>query len=126
MGLDPNVVFFFLLSLFLFFFKDFIYLFLEGRGKKKRGREKERERNINVQLPLECPQLGNWPTTQACALTGNQTSDPVFNPLSHTSQGWTLTSLIQFRRIQNKESARTHTPKQFFPNAYDSDCSVFL
>ena len=38
------------------------------------------------------PPLGTWPATQACALTGNQTSDlclfrrPVPNPLSHTSQ----------------------------------------
>ena len=36
--------------------------------------------------------LGTWPTTQACALTGNRTSDPLvrrpaLNPLSHTSQG---------------------------------------
>ena len=42
-------------------------------------------------LPLECPPMGTWPETQACALTGNQTSDPVvhrlvFSPLSHTSQ----------------------------------------
>ena len=49
------------------------------------------ERDIN-QLPLTPPQLGTWPTTQACALTGNQTSNllvhrPVLNPLSHTSQG---------------------------------------
>ena len=27
-------------------------------------------------FPLACPQLGTWPTTQACALTGNQTRDP--------------------------------------------------
>ena len=38
-------------------------------------------------LPLMCPLLGTWPATQACALTGNQTSDPFFlrlalNPLS--------------------------------------------
>ena len=64
------------------------YLFLE-RGE---GREKERERNTNVWLPLTCPQLGTWPTIQACALTGNQTSNtlvprPALNPLSHTSQG---------------------------------------
>ena len=64
------------------------YLFLE-RGK---GREKESERNINVWLSLACPLLGTWPTTQACALTGNLTSNPlvhrpVVNPLSHTSQG---------------------------------------
>ena len=70
-------------------FKDFIYLFLE-RGD---GREKERERNINVWLPLMCClSLETWPVTQACALTGNRTRDPlvhrpVLNPLSYTSQG---------------------------------------
>ena len=53
-------------------FKYFIYLFLDRRE----GKEKERERNINVWLPLEHPLLGTWPTTEACALTGNQTGDP--------------------------------------------------
>ena len=72
----------------LYFLKIFIYLFLE-RGE---GREKEWERNLSVWLPRMCPLLGTWPTTQACALTGNQTSDPLvcrpaLNPLSHTSQG---------------------------------------
>ena len=52
------------------------------------------ERNI-CQVPLAHPQLGTWSTTQACALTGNQTSDllvhrPVLNPLSHTSWGRNL------------------------------------
>ena len=66
----------------------FIYLFPE-RGE---GKEKERDRNINVWLPLVHPQLGSWPATQACALTGNRTSNPLvqetaLNPLSHTSQG---------------------------------------
>ena len=28
-------------------------------------------------LPLTRPLLGTWPTTQVCALTGNQTSDPL-------------------------------------------------
>ena len=70
------------------FFKDFIYLFLE-RGE---GREKDRKRNISVWWPLTWPQLGTWPATQACALTGNQTDDllvhrPMFNPLSYNSQG---------------------------------------
>ena len=37
------------------------------------------------------PLLGTWPATQACALTGNQTGDPLvhrleLSPLSHTSQ----------------------------------------
>ena len=77
--------------LVFFFFKDFIYLLLE-RGEKK---EKERERNINVWwLPLARPLTGTWPATQTCALTRNQTGDPLvhrpaLNPLSHTSQGST-------------------------------------
>ena len=71
-----------------FIFKDFIYLFLD-RGE---GWKKERERNI-VWLPLMCLLPGTWPTTLACALTGNQTSDPlvcepVLSLLSHTSQGY--------------------------------------
>ena len=70
------------------FFKDFTYLFLQtGEAGKK-----ERERSINVWLPLVHPLLETWPATQACALTGNGTSDPLvrrpaLNPLSHTSQG---------------------------------------
>ena len=51
--------------------KDFIYFLERGEGKG------ERERNISVWLPLMCPQLGTWPETQACALTGNRTSDPL-------------------------------------------------
>ena len=59
------------------------------------------ERNINVWLPLVHPLLGTWRTTQACALTGNQTSDPlllrpVFNLLSYTSQGSNCTLCMQF------------------------------
>ena len=74
---------------FLNFKKDFTY-FREG------GREEEREgeRNINVWLPLLRPPLRTWPATQACALTGNWTTDlwvlrPVLYPLSHTSQSTT-------------------------------------
>ena len=60
---------------------------------RERGRERDRERHINVWLPLARPLLGTWPATQACALTGNQTSDlllhrPVLNQRSHTSQGY--------------------------------------
>ena len=61
--------------MFLCFFKDFIYPFLQ-RGE---GKEKERERNINVWLPLMCPLLGTWPTTQACGPTGNQTGNPLIH-----------------------------------------------
>ena len=61
------------LSLSLLIFFNFIYLFLE-RGE---GREKKREWNINMWLPLMWPPLGTWPATQACAWTGNQTSNPL-------------------------------------------------
>ena len=44
---------------------------------REKGREGERERTISVWLPLTRPLLGTWPTTQACALTGNRTSDPL-------------------------------------------------
>ena len=72
--------------MFTFLICLFIYLFID-RGK---GREKERERSINVWLPLMYPSLGTWSTMQACALTGNWTSDIlvhslVLNPLNHTS-----------------------------------------
>ena len=51
------------------------------------------KRNIDVWLPLMLALLGTWPTTQAFALTGNRTDDPLvgrlaLNPLSHTSQGF--------------------------------------
>ena len=71
----------------LFFSKDFIYLFLE-RGE---GKVNKRERNINVWLRLAHPLQETWPAIQACALTGNRTSNllvhrPTLNPLSYTSQ----------------------------------------
>ena len=98
------ILFFFLIfkssskDVFIFLsFEDFIYLFLqrgEGRGKE--------DRNINVWLPLVRPLLETWPETQACALTGNGTSDLllpslVLSPVSHTSQGLKMCLLISGR-----------------------------
>ena len=62
--------------MFVVFFKRFylfIYLFiyLEGKG----GGEKEGK--ISVWLPLLWPSLGTWPATQARALIGNQTGNPL-------------------------------------------------
>ena len=73
-------------TVFIYFLK-INYFFLE----REEGREKEREKNINVWLPPTHPLLA----TQACALTGNQTGDPLvrrptLSPLSHTSQGFSI------------------------------------
>ena len=62
-----------------------IYFWREGKGGK------ERERTIDW-VPLTRPQLGTWPATQACALSGIYPVTFWFagqglNPLSHTSQG---------------------------------------
>ena len=47
---------------------------------------------------LICPVLGTWPATQACALTGNRTGNPLIyrpmlSPLSYTSQGYIINFL---------------------------------
>ena len=64
-----------------------MYLFLERREGKEKGR-----RPSMCGCFTRIPLLGTRPATQACVLTGNQTSDPLahrlaLNPLSHTSQG---------------------------------------
>ena len=52
----------------------------------------------NNWLPPAIPLLGTWPETQACALTGNWSDNPLvhslaLNLLSHTSQGLLWTNL---------------------------------
>ena len=105
---------------FFFFFKKkgcLIYFLREGKGGRE-GRI-EWERNID-QLLLTHPQLGTWPASQACTLTGNQTYNlpvrrPALNPLSHTSQGsqfflilrcqlhgWTIQTLLSGKSQMEK------------------------
>ena len=62
-------------------------------------------------LPLSHPYLGSWPTTEAFAQTGNQTSNllvckPSLNPLSHTSQGYMLDIMffLHCLEISNKRA----------------------
>ena len=83
-----------------FFFKDF-YLFIF----REKGREGERDgEKYQCVVASHAPPLGTWPTTQACALTGNRTGDPLvrrltLNPLSHTIQGGRILSeWIKFNR----------------------------
>ena len=89
---DINFHFIILLFYWILFLK--ILFIFSGEG-----REKQRDRNINVWLPLACPILGTWLATQAGTLTGNRTRDTSFhwlalNPLSHTSQGYWILSMI--------------------------------
>ena len=74
------------ISIFLRF-----YLFIF----RQRGREGREGDNPQCVVACHAPLQGTWPTTQVCALTGNQTGDLLvrrlaLNPLSHTSQGFLL------------------------------------
>ena len=80
-----------IVQVFFFLFRFYLFIFREGKG--------ERVRNIHVWLPLTHPLLGTWPSTLACALTGNRTGNPLdhrlsLNPLSHTSQGCSVLFLL--------------------------------
>ena len=88
-------------AFFFFFFYKFLHIYLfmsreQGREEEREGEKHwcERETLIGCLLNEYC--LGIEPTTQACALTGNQTTDLCGmspNQLSQTSQGHDL--LIQ-------------------------------
>ena len=76
-------------------------------------------------LPLTCPLLGAWPATQACALTGNQTNDPLvhrpaLNPLGHTSQGIFLYYFFLLMKEREKISiwCSTHSRIHCLTSAY--------
>ena len=63
---------YFLLFTYLFNFKWF-YVFWERATKVEReGAKHQCARETSIGCLLRAPQLGTWPTTQACALTGNQ------------------------------------------------------
>ena len=75
------------------FFKKYLFIFREEREGEREG-----EKHQCVVASPAPPPPGTWPAAQVCALTGNQTSDPlvlrpVVNPLSHSSQGIKLKSL---------------------------------
>ena len=77
----------------LFSLKDYIFvkiLFIYfQRGGREGEREGEKHQYVVASHTTPPPSLGpgTWPTTQSCALVGNQTSDPLVcrpgpNPLS--------------------------------------------
>ena len=76
------------------------------KGGRKRGRDTSMCGCLSHAGDLQ----GTWPTTQACALTGNRTGNPLvhrlaLNPLSHTSQGCLDTILMTRNVGMNKPSS---------------------
>ena len=103
-------------SLSLFLFEDFIYLFifvcLFTRERGREGKEREGEKHwCERETSITClPYMPWWikPTTQVCALTGNQTSDLLIcgvmpNWLSHTSCAFSF-ELISYRVLLHLRS----------------------
>ena len=89
-------LFYFILRIMCFFLILFIYFYREGEGGRERGK----------QWVVASHAPPTWPTTQACAPTGNQTDNPLVhrlapNPLSHTSQGQNYLFLCPFYRRRN-------------------------
>ena len=77
----------------------FYSFILEILFYRKEGRVKETERNISVWLPLACSLLGTWPATQACAMTGNRTSNLLLHrsPLIHWATPARACFILKFR-----------------------------
>ena len=68
-------------------FKKYFLIYFQREGNVGRNREKH-QCVVASHVP---PPQGTWPATQACALIGNWTGNPLvcrlaLNPLSHTSQ----------------------------------------
>ena len=86
---------------FLFFlFKKIFYLFIFRERRREGEREGEKHQCV-VASPVPSTGGPTWPATQACALTGKRTGDPlvfglVLHPLNHASQG----SFLLFHFIQ--------------------------
>ena len=64
-------------------------------------------------LSLTRPLLGTWPETQARALTGNQTGDPLVHrpalgPLSHASQGTSFPLIDEGIKAQRGSGLQGH------------------
>ena len=88
----------------------FICLFYFLKNFLERGREGVREgekvqcaRETSIDCLWHAPSRGTWPSTQACALTGNWTSDLLvcsmtLIPLSHTSQSNNWCLLITWKK----------------------------
>ena len=74
-----------------FFLRFYLFIFRDEKEGRKRRREREGEEHQCVVVSCASP-TRDPPATQACALTGNRTGDPLvhrlgLSPLSHRSRG---------------------------------------
>ena len=86
-----------------FFKRFYLFTFWEGKGGRKR-----RDTSVCGCL-LHAPYWRPDPQPQACAVSGNQTRNPlvrspVLNPLGHTSQGWILVNLNFYLNVHFRSS----------------------
>ena len=87
----------------------YLFIFREGKGGRKRGRETSMRGCLS-----HTPLLGTWPTTQACALTGNHRGKLlvcrlVLNPLIRTSQGEIYFFKLYFILLSSQNAQSRHT-----------------
>ena len=94
---------------------DLKFLFIYFQREKKGGRKKHQ----HVVASWVSPPSETQPATQACALTGNWTGDPLvrrpaLNPLSHTNQGLMVDVLKRMTELTNKNFIKKfHLRKMF-------------
>ena len=97
----------FLLEALHFSLKFFLLIPERGKGRKREEEKHEHERETSTGCLSHTPQLGTEPATQACALTGNPTCDPLVcemmpNQLGYTGPGYIL-AFKKFRSIIHLE-----------------------
>ena len=116
--------------MYLDFSKIFLFWFVWGFCFLKilfivdRGREGEKEGNINVWLPLVRPLLGTWPATQACALTGNRTSDTLLCGDQHLLGRWSYRSSARTSvSAGDHRGSRERTPRAWGPQGREFSTS---
>ena len=89
----------------------FYLLLVEEKGGRKRSRETLMcESYIQLVASHKPPVWGTWPATQACALTGNWTSNilvhrPALDPLCHTAVADEGFLMLILRKYWSKNSS---------------------
>ena len=137
----------------LFFLKMYCFLREWGREGERKGekhgrarereRERERERDRDRDRDREryqlsrTPQLGTWPGTQACALTGNPTGGPLVRRPALSPRATPARADVHFQVVSSTRIHRNKIvigwrfpPKLLFdvaaPSNSTSECNLYL